>query len=285
MAAYHFAGRDFHFSAPISELRPFEVKNAAVEEVDPFVSQLFRKNKLISRTEGWVAGAQRIVEIYDTLQGMLLKVEGGGEFFITPHGEIVSRSDCQSDLQELNREIILGPVLVLALALRDVWSLHASAVMYKESVIVFLGESGQGKSTLAGYLSQSPGWRRVADDILPVQVDGNKINVLPHFPQLKLPLNAQPGVGLPEHIPLKTICVLRNAEPDQIPELQKLSMAQGVQSLLGHITGTRMFNATLLAKHLEFATQAAKQIPAYQLVNPHRRDTLPLVQELLETIC
>jgi ABC-type glutathione transport system ATPase component len=173
----------------------------------------------------------------------------------------------------------------LALALRGVWSLHASAVMYKENVIVFLGESGQGKSTLAAYLSQNIDWRLVADDILPTQMDLNTVNVLPHFPQLKLPINAQPGVDLPERLPLKTICVLTQAEVNQMPELQKISTAQTVQALLGHIAGTRMFNAELLASHLEFSTQVAKQIPAYRLIHPHRRDTLPLVKDFLEKIC
>ena len=175
--------------------------------------------------------------------------------------------------------------MVMALAFRGGWGMHASAAMYKENVIVYLGESGQGKSTLAAYLSQSAGWRMVADDILPVKMDANGVRVLPHFPQLKLPLDAQPGIGLPEHLPLKYICVLTHAEPDQMPELQILSTAQTVKALLSHIAGTRMFDSMLLAKHLEFSAQAGKQIPAYRLIHPHRRDTLPLVREFLEKIC
>jgi hypothetical protein len=108
---------------------------------------------------------------------------------------------------------------------------------------------------------------------------------LPRFPQLKLPVDAQPGVKLPENLPLTTICVLTHAEPDEMPELQKISTAQTVQALLGHIAGTRLFNAELLSRHLEFSTQAAKKISAYRLIHPHRRDTLPLVREFLEKIC
>ncbi len=43
-----------------------------------------------------------------------------------------------------------------------------------------------------------------------------------------------------------------------------------------------MFDASLLAKHLNFSVQVAKQIPVYQLKYPHRREALPLVMELLE---
>ncbi|HET7145385.1 MAG TPA: hypothetical protein VFI68_15295, partial [Anaerolineales bacterium] len=129
------------------------------------------------------------------------------------------------------------------------------------------------------------GWRLVADDILPVKIDPSGVSVLPRFPQLKLPMDAQPGVDLPEQLPLNTIVVLAQAEASQMPELDKLSTAQTVQSLLSHIAGTRMFNASLLTKHLEFSAQAAKQISAYQLIHPHRRDTLPIVREFLEKIC
>lgn len=285
------SGQDFYFPVPIPELEPFERTNGTADKAIPFVPPSFLGNELISRTEGWVGNDQRVVEVYYTSRGIILKIEDSGEFFISPHGETIGKSDCrssmaaQSDLQKLDREIILGPVIVLALALRSVWCLHASAAMYKENVIVFLGESGQGKSTLAAYLSQSAGWRLVADDILPVKMDADSVSVLPHFPQLKLPVNAQPAIGLAEQLPLKYICVLTHAAPDQKPELQKLSPAQAVQALLSHIAGTRMFDASLLAKHLEFSAQTAKQTPAYCLINPHRRDTLPLIMEFLEKLC
>ncbi len=288
MACYRCAGGNFHFPYPLVELAPFEIDDGAAEEAVSFVSSSCPGNeypKLISRTEGWVGNAQRSVEVYDTSQGILLKVAGSRDLFIAPHGESISKQNPREEFNQLDREVILGPALVLALALREVWSLHASAAMYKENVIVFLGESGQGKSTLAAYLSQNTNWQLVADDILPINLNASGASIFPHFPQLKLPTNAQPGIDLPENLPLKYICVLTHAEPGEMPDLQKISTAQTVQSLLSHTAGTRMFNPALLAKHLEFSTQAAKQIPAYQLIHPHRRDTLPLIKEFLEKIC
>lgn len=286
MFCYRSAGQVFYFPYSIGELFPFEVNGGDVEK-NAFASPSFSENgcpQLISRTEGWVAGAQRIVEVYDIESGFLIKIEGGGEFFVTPQGEMIGKLVSDIELSQLDREILLGPVLVLALALRGVWSLHASAVMFHEMVIVFLGESGQGKSTLAGYLAQNLEWRLVADDILPVTIEPSGITVWPHFPQLKLPAEAQPCVGLPEQLPLKSICVLEPVEPAHKPELQRISTAQGVRSLLSHIAGTRMFDATLLAKHLEFCAQAAEQISFCQLSYPHRRDALSEIREALETL-
>jgi hypothetical protein len=45
-----------------------------------------------------------------------------------------------------------------------------------------------------------------------------------------------------------------------------------------------MFNAELLAKHLQFSAQAATQVTGYKLVYPHRREALPMIKELLELI-
>jgi len=281
---YRPATQDFRFPVPIAELEPFAISAGADEET-VFVSSSFPGNEypnLISRAEGWVASAQRMVEAYGVESGFLLKVEDCGEYFIAPHGETIGKWDPQEKLSQLDREILLGPVIVLALALCNVWSLHASAAMYNENVIAFLGESGTGKSTLAAYLSKQTGWQLVADDILPVKMNEDEVNALPHFPQLKLPMSEQPGVGLPERLPLKHLCVLERANTDEIPELQKMSAAQTVQAFLGHIAGTRMFNAELLAKHLEFSTQAAAQGTAYKLIYPHRREALPMIKELLE---
>jgi hypothetical protein len=233
---------------------------------------------------GWVAGAQRMVEVYRAAEGFRLKVEGCGEYFVLAGGESFGKLAESGDLSQLDRETLLGPVFVLALALRGTWSLHASAARFQEKTIIFLGESGQGKSTLAAYLSQSAAWRRVADDILPVTDTASGLTVWPHFPQLKLSPENQPWIGLPEHLPLDGICVLEAAGPEQEPELHRLAVSQAAQAFIGHIAGTRLFPPELLKKHLGFSAQAAAKVPAYRLVYPHRRETLPQVQELLEKL-
>ena len=286
MYRYRIAGQEFCFPGPFPEIELFRVDGikSGPREYSTSCSGNEYSN-LVSRTTGWVAGAQRLVEMYGVPNGFLLKVAGMGELIISGHGETITQRFQEDELSQLDREVILGPALVLALALRGVWSLHASAAMYKGNVIAFLGESGQGKSTLAAYLSGNPGWSLVADDILPVILNGKAVNILPRFPQLKLPLNAQPAAGLPEQLPLKYICVLTHAAADQMPALTGISTSSTVHSLLRHIAGTRMFNTDLLAKHLKFSSQAAPSLTAYRLVHPLRRDTLPVVRDHLEKIC
>jgi hypothetical protein len=287
MPFYCLAEQNLFFFDVISELELFEIKKKPAQRTAEYVfdSVIEESSKLISRTKGWVANKERLVEVYTAPVGMLLKVDGCGEFFIAPKGETICKRDPSADLTKVDRQVILGPGLVLALALRGIWSLHASAVMHRNKTIVFLGESGQGKSTLAKYLSGCPGWRLVADDILPVRIIAEQVHILPRFPQLKLPRELQPGPGLPERLPLVNLCVLTPTRQDTIPELQLLPPSLAIQALLGHTAGTRMFTSELLGKHLSFCSQVAMRVPVYQLAYPHRREALPGLNDLRGNLC
>lgn len=293
MVWYRLAGQEICFSCPVSDLEPYEI--AGTEDVFAFPLPGSSSVTLTSRTTGWVGGEQREVEVWSASPGVLLKVAGGSDFYIAPRGRGIVRVDSskedwlteQQEVFGLDREILVGPALVLALAQREIWCLHASAAKDEDCLTAFLGESGQGKSTLAGYLDQAggPEWSRIADDILPVTLLQSGVRVWPHFPQLKLSKEIQPGLRLPEVLPLDRICVLTSAEPDQIPELKLLSPRQALQVILSHTAGTRMFDPALLASHFDFCAGVAGRIPVYGLVYPHRRDALPEVKELLESAC
>ena len=272
MACYRVAGQDFYFSCPVPELASFEItgtqQGTADEAVLFVLSTTYLNNELISRTEGWVAG--------------------GSDFYISPGGQAIlwaSQGQTSGELNETDRQILIGPALVLALALRGTWCLHASAELFNDNLIVCLGESGQGKSTLAAYLAKETNWSLVADDILPVTMGSDRMAAWPRFPQLKLPMDAQPGPGLPEQLSISKVCVLMNAESDEMPGLQRLPAGQAVQVFLGHTAGTRLFDPEVLAKHLAFCSRAAEQVPVYRLTYPHCQDTLPIVKELLESLC
>jgi hypothetical protein len=295
MIEYRIAGQDFHFSCPVPEMDPFETQGTA-EQAVPFVPPAFLKKRhanslndlpLLSQSVGWVAGADRLVKLFEISAGYLIQVAGCGDYFIAPHGETISKAGQPgelSELSDLDRQVITGPALVLALALRRVWSLHASAARYKEKVFVFLGESGQGKSTLAAYLATA-GWQLVSDDILPVTCDSSGMLAWPHFPQLKIPAASQPGPHLPESLPLATICLLLPAGNEESPEMGPISVGETVKALLAHTAGARLFTPELLSRHLDFCTRSASRVTACRLTYPHRREALPVIQEILENTC
>jgi hypothetical protein len=285
MAWYRPAGQEIYFSCPVMDLEPYEIEGDDIVLTLP--SPVSSAPVLTSQTIGWVGGEQRKVEVWSSSPGVLLKVAGGSDFYIAPAGQGIlrvesSKSDCQSDL--LDREILLGPALVLALAQRETWCLHASAISFRGRVMAFLGESGQGKSTLAEYLDAAggPNWKRLADDILPVTFESSVASVWPHFPQLKLSQESQPGPALAERLPLDQICVLVGADSARGPALKRLSARQALPALISHTAGTRMFNPSLLAGHFVFCAGLAGQVPVYALTYPHRREALPEVRKVLE---
>ena len=283
---YRFAAQEFYFPGMVPEALPYEVTNTEEETAEkavPLVTNTFLPNELIARTKGWVANAHRMVEIWSAPAGLLVRTQGGSDFVISPDGmEIRCARQVITGLNETDRQILLGPVLVLALALRETWSLHASAAIYKGTLILFLGESGQGKSTLAAYLAREVGWLLAADDILPVTMGADGATAWPRFPQLKLPVDAQPGPGLPEQLTISNVCVLSDAGVYEMPALERLPASQAVQVFLGHTAGTRLFTPELLGKHLAFCSQAAERVPVYRLIYPHRWEALPIVKDLLE---
>jgi hypothetical protein len=284
MPDYCIAGQEFSFSCPVPELESYQI---AGTDAKPVAFPVASATARICQTSGWVGGEARRVEAWALSSGTILKVEGGSDVYISPGGRDVVRADESGRVSALDREILVGPALVLALAQRGTWCLHASAVSLVGCVTAFLGESGQGKSTLAEYLDQAggPDEIRIADDILPITLGASEVDVWPHFPQLKLSKESQPGPGLPEHLPLDRICVLTSAEPDQHPNLRLLSPGQALQAIVSHTAGTRMFDAALLSNHLAFCAGVAGQIPFYQLVYPHRTDALPEIKKMLEASC
>ena len=282
MPIYRIAGQEIHFSCPVPELESYE---AAGTEREVAALPIDGASTLISRMTGLVGSEMRRVETWSAPPGTLLKVEGGSDVYLPPGGEAIVRVDETREVTALDREILLGPALVLALALRGVWCLHASAAVFGGRTFVFLGESGQGKSTLAAYLSGERKWRLVADDILPVTIGPAGMVAWPHFPQRKLSTQAQPATRLPERLPVDRICVLSPVDKSALPDLMLLPSLQSAQTLVSHTAGARLFDPSLLAAHLAFCAEAARQVLVYKLGYPHNRDTLSKVELMLEITC
>ena len=97
---------------------------------------------------------------------------------------------------------LLGPIMATVLLQRGLLTLHASAVVIENEALLFVGDRGWGKSTLAAMLHDR-GHGFLTDDVAALQVTPAPA-VLPAFPRLKL---------WPE-----TISLLEN-DPEDVPRL------------------------------------------------------------------
>lgn len=226
---------------------------------------------------------------FDPLPGYTIDLVPGLRLYVTADGTGVALDQpCAFPLGDpLIAQSILGPGLLLALALQGSYSLHAGAVARGGRAAVFLGDSGAGKSTLAAELDRrrARGWRRLADDVLPVTraADGG-IDALPEFPQLKLGPEEQYVADLssPERLPVAAFYLLEMPAADEdAVTIATVSPRDATVALLAHTVASRLFAPDLAARHFAFCATAAGSVPVKRLRYPRRLQALDAVAEAL----
>jgi len=208
-----------------------------------------------------------------------IEIEGAGTFAVARGGGAITVLRGEPRGETDLAAALAGPPLALGFALRGTFCLHASAVEREGRAIAFLGESGAGKSTLARLLASLPdgGWRRLADDLLPVVLSLRGPEARPRFPQ--------PGIAgataaaLPERLPLAAVYVL--AGPAGEVAITPLAGRAGALALVRHTVAARLFAPDLLARHLEHAAAVAAAAPVRVLTYPWTADGLPAVAATL----
>ena len=178
------------------------------------------------------------------------------------------------------RLFLLGPALGILLRQRGRLTLHASAVAVRGGAILFVGQSGAGKSTIAAAL-HARGCPLISDDIVSVDVT-DSATVFPGFPQLKLDaraaiaasittarpggsngydarecLTARHGFSL-EPVPLKCIYVL--AEDPDGDSIEPLEPSEALLELLRHTYGARSLQALDREAHFKQCAAAARLV-------------------------
>jgi len=141
--------------------------------------------------------------------------DDGTEFWIDARGSRICCSTPEGATDEDVAVYLRGPVLGLALRLRGLLCLHASAVSTPHGAIAFLGEAGSGKSATAA-ACVALGCRLLSDDVAVVDIDagddGNtaghaRFSVRPGYPRL----NVWPDVAaalFPDTAPLPRVVPL-----------------------------------------------------------------------------
>jgi hypothetical protein len=116
--------------------------------------------------------------------GWLLSRPPAGDFYVRGGREILIAPD-GGRAPDFLREILLGPAMAMLLHERGRFILHASAVELDGAAVAFLGDSGDGKSTLALAL-RDRGCRILTDDVLAIDLQGSRAVAIPAYPQIRL---------------------------------------------------------------------------------------------------
>ena len=102
-------------------------------------------------------------------------------FYVTDGNKIVVESEANADAQSI-RLYLLGSCLGAIMHQRNRLVIHGNAIRVGDGCIVFAGNSGNGKSTLAAAFHQR-GYDILADDLAVID---EQWNVQPSYPQIKL---------------------------------------------------------------------------------------------------
>ena len=89
---------------------------------------------------------------------------------------------------------ITGPISAVLLNQRGNLVLHASVVKFDGKAVLFMGNKGHGKSTLAAHLT-ARGYELIGDDLAPVSFDSGLPMITPGHPQLRLSPAALASLG------------------------------------------------------------------------------------------
>jgi len=224
-------------------------------------------------------------------------IEGGRKINVFPLPDVEER---------LIRLPLLGAALAVLLYQRGKFVLHASAVEINGEVVVFVGNKGHGKSTMASMLC-SRGHRLLADDTVVIDLDEtDRYMVLPGFPQFKLYPDAVIATSdddpeeleevasnllkrsrraenfCKETLPLRAIYVL--SEGTEI-RINQLIPQETIKHLIANTYMARFTSDWLrgiAATNLQHCTAIANRIPVYLLERPLDLSTLEDVAVAVE---
>ena len=84
----------------------------------------------------------------------------------------------------------------------------------------------------------------VSDDIMAFEAVGTAIKALPRFPQLKMPLEHQPSVHVPEQIPIHAIYILDSTfRRGSSVSIDKLNRFEAVVSLVRNTVAAKLYRS------------------------------------------
>ena len=233
-----------------------------------------------------------------TPEGLYIFWQGVGTFRVSEGHCIVIDPAPEADEDRL-RLFILGAAIGVILHQRGYLVLHGSAVNINEEAVVFLGDKGWGKSTLAAAFHRQ-GYPLLGDDV--IAIDWHQDNqpwVIPAFPQLKLWPDAVESLGsdpdnlppLVPHLEKRNYCLTSGFSTCQIPlrqifilgidshlEIAKLKSQEILYYFYRNSYVTR-FHKELLqcseAAHLQHLTQLANSTSIHRLLRPADLSLLP----------
>jgi hypothetical protein len=236
--------------------------------------------------------------------GYLLRFLSYGDFFVSADTVKIQCRPLPGTPEVTVRHLLLDQVIPLVLSRRERIVLHASAVLTRHGVIAFVGESGQGKSTLAASFARE-GCALVSDDCLVLRAEHGAWTAIPSYPGVRLwPLTVEGVFGedtstwdvahytikrrlddtdvLPcasGPVPLKRLFFLAD-DVDEI-SLEKLSSGRMIMGLVKFAYNLDIKDAAFLRRQFDSVVRLTEEVPGYSIYYRREFAALPAVREAI----
>ena len=187
MALYSVCGLKFDSSEQFPELTSIDTPPASGETtILRRVSRLPEMGATVRAATTWAtpAGIEHLYA-FKKENGYLLQFNNLADFFLDPERREISFCALPETPPDSIRHLFLDGVVPLLLSLMGRGVLHASAIRTPYGAAAFLGETGAGKSTLAGSFQKS-GYSIITDDCLLLEPDAGRFYARPSYPGVRL---------------------------------------------------------------------------------------------------
>lgn len=257
----------------------------------------------ISKNQSW----DRVWYEFINKDLLRLKWDILGSYQIQSGKEILIQANESVNHEDI-RQPILGTIMAMILQQRGNIALHGSAVLMNKEVTIFVGNKGEGKSTLAAWLNKQ-GYPLLSDDICAMDYEKDQaISIRPAFPKIKLRPDILQHLGEePEQYPavhpqvnkhirdlgngfcttpqqVRSICILETGDKIKIEQINGM---EAIKEILTHMLVNRFPENQPLDLREEIFSQAtylAKSLPVYRLTRPRDLYLLAETSELLQEL-
>lgn len=242
------------------------------------------------------------------ITGIWLRFEEIADFCISKSGKKIYCHPMPDIPEETIRHLLIDQVLPRCLAYQGKIILHASAALHDKGLLVFLGDSGVGKSTLAGDFHLA-GMPAVSDDCLWIKESRRRIVGVPSYANLRLWEDSAEVLfaskefrsiahysakkrllfdeqGFPDQTkgyPVLAVIALSlpGSPSEQEIALSPLSPQEAYIEFIKHTFQLFMNDPEKISRHMETLGQLVPRLPVFRLSIPHDYDLLPAVRRAI----
>lgn len=312
MNAYSFAGLTLSSILELPELPPTALRQQQVADWTFHVTYAPPHQSATSDSPLSAAAPSDMV-LLKVSDGLVLRFVGVADFFIDREGRQIRASAPASVDHATLRHLLLDQVLPRVLAHRDRLIVHGASVAVGDRVICFIGETGQGKSTLAASFHEA-GHALLSDDAVMLTSDSGTTLAEPLYPALRLwpesvdglfevppattPMTqysaksrvelATPATAAPAR-PLGAIFVLEDPHGDEDtdggPSLSPYSPRDGCMAIIANSFQLDAADTQRAARLLQRAGDVAQRVPVYALYYTRSFERLAQVRKAVLMAC